>query len=60
MIQAVAERLHSAGVQHLIDAYCGVGFFSLSLADKVQRFTGVEVDKRAIEASKKKRGNHGA
>ena len=53
MIQAVTERLHSAGIQHLIDAYCGVGFFSLSLADKVQRFTGVEVDRRAIEAAKK-------
>lgn len=52
MVAAVEQQLRSAKVKHLIDAYCGVGFFSLSLAHTVDRFTGVEVDKRAIESAR--------
>jgi len=44
----VAARLEDAQTSNLIDAYCGVGFFSLSLADKVSSYVGVEVDHRAI------------
>ena len=44
MIQAVAGSFIPP-VSAFDRAY-GSGFFSLSLADKVQRFTGVEVDKR--------------
>lgn len=35
LVEAVRECLASAGTSHLVDAYCGIGFFSLSLADLV-------------------------
>jgi 23S rRNA (uracil1939-C5)-methyltransferase len=53
MIGAVAECLKAAGTKFLIDAYCGVGFFSLSLADVVESYIGVEVDHRAIKSARK-------
>ena len=46
------ERLRDAGTRHLIDAYCGVGFFALELADLVESFVGVEYDGLAIKAAK--------
>ena len=36
----------------MIDAYCGVGFFALELADLVTAFVGVEYDALAIKAAK--------
>ncbi len=53
MVNAVADLLRDAGTKYLIDAYCGVGFFSLSLADKVESYVGVEVDHRAILSARK-------
>lgn len=41
------------GGLHLLDLYCGVGFFSLELARDVAAFTGVELDRLAIEAARK-------
>ncbi len=52
MIHAVKERLKDAGTRFLVDAYCGVGFFSLSLADTMETYAGVEVDRRAIESAR--------
>lgn len=53
MVGAVADCLKAAGTKNLIDAYCGVGFFSLSLADVVESYIGVEVDHRAIKSARK-------
>ncbi|MDA0749310.1 MAG: class I SAM-dependent RNA methyltransferase [Verrucomicrobia bacterium] len=53
MVGAVADCLKAAGTKFLIDAYCGVGFFSLSLADVVESYIGVEVDHRAIQSARK-------
>lgn len=53
MVNAVAELLQEAETKFLIDAYCGVGFFSLSLAEKVESYVGVEVDQRAILSARK-------
>jgi 23S rRNA (uracil1939-C5)-methyltransferase len=39
--------------KHLIDLYCGVGFFGIELSDAVESFIGVEYDQRAIQAAKK-------
>src|SRR4029079_16683625 len=44
LVETVRERLQEAGSRYLIDAYCGVGFFSVELADLVEKFVGVEVD----------------
>ena len=53
MIEAVKSRLADSQVQFLIDAYCGVGFFSLELAGAVQQFVGVEYDRQAVAAAKR-------
>ncbi|MBT4275734.1 MAG: class I SAM-dependent RNA methyltransferase, partial [Verrucomicrobia bacterium] len=53
MVNAVGDLLLDAGTKYLIDAYCGVGFFSLSLAEKVESYVGVEVDHRAILSARK-------
>lgn len=52
LLEAARSRLRDAGVRHLVDAYCGVGFFSLSLADEVDSFVGVELDVPAIQAAR--------
>lgn len=52
LLDGVRARLKDAASRHLIDAYCGVGFFSLSLADAVDSFLGVELDAPAIRAAR--------
>ena len=52
LVETVRERLRDAGSRYLIDAYCGVGFFALELADLVTAFVGVEYDALAIKAAK--------
>jgi tRNA/tmRNA/rRNA uracil-C5-methylase (TrmA/RlmC/RlmD family) len=53
LVEAVRERLRDGGMRFLIDAYCGVGFFSVELADLVERFAGVEVDPAAVKAARR-------
>jgi tRNA/tmRNA/rRNA uracil-C5-methylase (TrmA/RlmC/RlmD family) len=45
------------GARFLVDAYCGVGFFSIEAADLVERFVGVELDALAIKAALKNASN---
>ena len=52
LVEAVREILRSAGTRHLVDLYCGVGFFGLELADAVDSFVGVECDQLAIKAAR--------
>ena len=53
LVATVRERLKAGGSRFLVDAYCGVGFFSLELADDVERFAGIEIDAMAIRAARK-------
>lgn len=53
LVELVRERIQSSGARHLIDVYCGVGFFSIELADLVQSFVGVELDKMAVQAARR-------
>lgn len=53
LVEAARERLREAGTRHLADVYCGVGFFSLELADLVESYVGVELDRLAIEAARR-------
>lgn len=48
----VRECLREAGSKFLIDAYCGVGYFAIELADLVESFVGVEIDAPAINAAR--------
>ena len=52
LVEVVGDRLKQAGTRHLLDVYCGVGFFSLELADMVERFVGIELDALAIKAAR--------
>jgi tRNA/tmRNA/rRNA uracil-C5-methylase (TrmA/RlmC/RlmD family) len=53
LVETVGERLREGGSRFLIDAYCGVGFFSIELGDVVEEFVGVEVDAAAIQAARR-------
>lgn len=52
LVETVRECLGVAGTRHLVDVYCGVGFFSLELADLVDSYAGVELDRLAIKSAK--------
>jgi tRNA/tmRNA/rRNA uracil-C5-methylase (TrmA/RlmC/RlmD family) len=60
LVATVRERLRDGGARHLIDAYCGVGFFALECASLVERFTGVEIDRLAIRAARRNQELRGA
>jgi len=52
LVEIVRDRFQSSGSGHLIDLYCGVGFFGLELADRAKSFVGVELDRMAIKAAR--------
>jgi tRNA/tmRNA/rRNA uracil-C5-methylase (TrmA/RlmC/RlmD family) len=52
LVAVARERLAASGSRFLVDAYCGVGFFGLELADSVERFVGIELDALAIKAAR--------
>jgi len=52
LVETVREFLRTGGARHLVDLYCGVGFFSIELADAVESFVGVEYDQRAIQSAR--------
>jgi 23S rRNA (uracil1939-C5)-methyltransferase len=53
LIEVVRESVRAGGARNLIDVYCGVGFFSIELADLVNSFIGVELDKMAVQAARR-------
>lgn len=52
LVSTVRDRLSDGGCRFLIDAYCGVGFFSLELAGQVEAFAGIELDRPAVRAAR--------
>ncbi len=52
LVQVVRSRFVESRNRFLLDAYCGVGFFALELADLTERFVGIEVDQMAIRAAR--------
>lgn len=52
LVETVRGFLKAGGARHLIDLYCGVGFFGIEAADVVESFAGVEYDQRAIAAAR--------
>src|ERR1035437_514250 len=53
LVETVREFLKASGAKHLVDLYCGVGFFGIEAAGTVESFVGVEYDKLAIAAARK-------
>jgi len=52
LVETVRDYLKAGGARHLIDLYCGVGFFGIETADVVDSFVGVEYDQLAINAAR--------
>ncbi len=59
LVRGARERLQNSGARFLVDAYCGVGFFSIELADAVDYFTGIEIDSAAIKAARRNASTRG-
>lgn len=49
LLKLLIDRLKLRGNEILIDAYCGIGTFTLPLAKKVETAIGIEVQPQAIE-----------
>jgi len=52
LVETVKGFLKASGARHLIDLYCGVGFFGIEAAGAVESFVGVEYDQMAIRAAR--------
>jgi tRNA/tmRNA/rRNA uracil-C5-methylase (TrmA/RlmC/RlmD family) len=59
LVEVVGQRLREAETKHLVDVYCGVGFFGIELAKLVESFVGVELDRLAIQSARKNALSHG-
>ena len=57
LVETVRDFLKSSDAKHLVDLYCGVGFFGIELADLVESFVGVEYDRLAIKAAQRNLAN---
>jgi 23S rRNA (uracil1939-C5)-methyltransferase len=53
LVNVARNFIKNSGARNLADIYCGVGFFSIELADLVDSFIGVEYDRLAIEAARR-------
>jgi tRNA/tmRNA/rRNA uracil-C5-methylase (TrmA/RlmC/RlmD family) len=53
LVETIGKFLGAGGARHLLDLYCGVGFFGIELANSIETFIGVEYDRRAIQAAEK-------
>ncbi len=53
LVEVVGNCLRLGGSRHLLDVYCGVGFFSIELGHLVESFVGVELDRLAIQAARR-------
>jgi tRNA/tmRNA/rRNA uracil-C5-methylase (TrmA/RlmC/RlmD family) len=58
LVEVVRERIRDSGVRHLVDAFCGVGFFAVELADLVDSFVGIEIDQMASAAARRNAVHH--
>lgn len=58
LVDTARDCLKASGAKYLVDVYCGVGFFGISLGDSVEKFIGVEIDKPAIKAARNNMVRH--
>ncbi len=52
LLAVIIEQLNLQGSETLLDAYCGIGTFTLPLAKRVRQATGLEVQPTAVEQAK--------
>ncbi|MBW4535821.1 MAG: 23S rRNA (uracil(1939)-C(5))-methyltransferase RlmD [Pleurocapsa minor HA4230-MV1] len=48
LLQTIIQQLKLTGSENIIDAYCGVGTFSLPLAQRVQQVVGIELNHNSV------------
>jgi tRNA/tmRNA/rRNA uracil-C5-methylase (TrmA/RlmC/RlmD family) len=58
LVKTAREFLVRGGARHLVDLYCGVGFFGIELGDVGESFVGVEYDQQAIKAARRNLALH--
>lgn len=49
LLDVIFEQLNLQGSEVLVDAYCGIGTFTLPLAKRVQQAIGIEVQSAGVE-----------
>lgn len=49
LVEHVRSEAASSGARYLVDAYCGVGVFALTCADRFEAVAGVELGERAVQ-----------
>ena len=52
LFDEIVTRLNLTGRENIVDAYCGIGTFSLPLAKKVKQVAGIEVSAASIEQAR--------
>ena len=52
LLQAIIAQLDLQGNELLIDAYCGLGTFTLPLAQRVKKAIGIEIQQAAVEQAR--------
>lgn len=59
LCKRVIKAIEPQGDEAVVDLYCGVGMFSLALANRVRRVTGIEIAPEAIEDARFNASNLG-
>ena len=52
LLQAIVKQLNLTGKENIVDAYCGIGTFSLPLARQASQVIGIEVNLTSIQQAK--------
>lgn len=52
LFQGIIEQLELTGDENIVDAYCGIGTFSLPLARQANQVIGIEVNPTSIQQAK--------
>ncbi|MEA5471436.1 23S rRNA (uracil(1939)-C(5))-methyltransferase RlmD, partial [Spirulina sp. 06S082] len=52
ILEVILQRLDLNGSETLLDAYCGIGTFSLPFAQRVREVVGVEVQAASVEQAR--------
>lgn len=58
LVNTARAFLERGKARHLVDLYCGVGFFGIELAEVVESFVGVEYDQQAIKSARRNAALH--
>ena len=58
LLRLVRELTQSGDWRHLVDAYCGAGFFARDLRDRFDTVVGLEWDERAVAEAQKGAAAH--